>query len=177
MKIVIDARMYGLEHAGIGRYVLNLIKEIEKIDEKNDYFILLRKKYYQQLKFKNKRFHKILADFPHYSFKEQFLLPGILRKLKPDLVHFPHFNVPIFWQGKYLVTIHDLIKHESRGRKTTTRLAFFYWPKYWAYQLIVFLAIKRAKRIITSRHYWQNELVKRYKIKPDKIMVTYEGAA
>ncbi|HUV42361.1 MAG TPA: glycosyltransferase family 1 protein [Patescibacteria group bacterium] len=176
MKIVIDARMYGLEHAGIGRYILNLINQIEKIDEKNDYFILLRKKYYQKLEFKNKRFHKILADWPHYSFKEQFLLPGILRKIKPDLVHFPHFNVPIFWQGKYIVTIHDLIKHESRGRKTTTRLSLFYWPKYWVYQLIVFLAIKRAKRIITPSQYWQRELVKRYKIKQNKIVVTYEGA-
>jgi len=176
MKIVIDARMYGLEHAGIGRYILNLINQIEKVDKKNNYFILLRKEYYQQLKFKNKRFHKVLADFPHYSFKEQFLLPGILRKLKPDLVHFPHFNVPIFWQGKYLVTIHDLIKHESRGMKTTTKLAPLYWPKYWVYQLIVFLAIKRAKKIITPSQYWKKELVKRYKIKPDKIVVTYEGA-
>ena len=49
MKIVIDARMYGLENAGIGRYILNLISSLEKLDSKNDYFLLLRKKYYDNL--------------------------------------------------------------------------------------------------------------------------------
>jgi len=176
MRIVIDARMYGLEHAGIGRYVLNLVKELEKQDKKNDYYLLLRKNYYQSLNFKNKKFKKILADIPHYSLKEQFFLPGIIRKIKPDLVHFPHFNVPLFYRGKYIVTIHDLIKHQSKGRETTTRLPFLYWPKYVLYRLIIFLAIKRAKRIVTPSQYWQKELSRRYSVKPEKITVTYEGA-
>ena len=162
MKIVIDARMYGLEHAGIGRYVMNLVNQLEKVGKKNEYFILLRKKYYRKLRFKNKHFKKVLAEIPHYSFKEQLFLPGILRKIKPDLVHFPHFNVPIFWQGKYIVTIHDLIKHQSRGMRTTTKLAPFYWFKYLAYQVNVFSAVKRAQKIITPSKWWKKELVKRF---------------
>lgn len=175
-KITIDARMYGLEHAGIGRYILNLIKQIEKVDKKNEYFILLRKKYYRNLRFKNPRFKKVLVDIPHYSFKEQLFLPGVLRKIKPDLVHFPHFNVPIFWQGKYVVTIHDLIKHQSRGIKTTTRPTPLYWFKYLVYQLTVFFAVKRATKIITPSKWWKRELVERYHLKPGKIVVTHEGA-
>ena len=62
MKIVIDARMYGLENAGIGRYILNLISSLEKLDSKNDYFLLLRKKYYDNLYLAN-NFHKILANY------------------------------------------------------------------------------------------------------------------
>lgn len=176
MKIVIDTRMYGLEHAGIGRYILNLVDQIEKIDKKNEYFLLLRKKYYRKLKFKNPRFKKVLVEIPHYSFKEQFFLPGVLKKIKPDLVHFPHFNVPIFWQGKYVVTIHDLIKHQSRGMRTTTKLAPFYWLKYLAYQVNVFFAVKRAQKIMTPSKWWKKELVRRYHLKPEKIVVTYEGA-
>jgi len=176
LKIIIDARMYGLEHAGIGRYVMNLVSQLEKLDKKNEYFILLRKKYYQKLKFKNKRFKKVLVDIPHYSFKEQIFLPGILRKIKPDLTHFPHFNVPIFWQGKYVVTIHDLIKHQSRGIKTTTKPTPLYWLKYIVYQLTVFSAVKRARKIITPSKWWKKELAKRYRLKPEKIVVTYEGA-
>lgn len=176
LSIVIDARMYGLEHAGIGRYVMNLVHQLEREDKKNHYFLFLRKKYYRNLDFKNPRFKKILVEISHYSFKEQLLLPGILKKIKPDLVHFPHFNVPIFWQGKYIVTIHDLIKHQSKGTETTTRLPFLYWPKYVFYRLIVFLAIKRAKKIITPSNWWKKELIKRYNLKPNKITVTYEGA-
>lgn len=176
MKIVIDARMYGLEHAGIGRYVMNLVNQLEKVDKKNEYFIFLRKEYYRKLKFKNKGFKKVLVDIPHYSFKEQLFLPGILRKIRPDLVHFPHFNVPIFWQGKYIVTIHDLIKHESRGVETTTKPTPIYWLKYLVYQLTVFSAVKRAQKIITPSKWWKKELVKSYHLKPEKIVVTYEGA-
>jgi len=176
LKIVIDARMYGLEHAGIGRYVMSLVSQIEKLDKKNEYFLLLRKKNYRSLQFKNKRFRKVLVDIPHYSFKEQIFLPGLLKKIKPDLVHFPHFNVPIFWRGKYVVTIHDLIKHQSRGMRTTTKLAPFYWFKYLAYQVNVFSAVKRAQKIITPSKWWKKELVRRYHLKPEKIVVTYEEA-
>lgn len=176
MRIIIDARMYGLEHAGIGRYVMNLVSQLEKIAKENEYFILLRKKYYRQLKFNNPRFKKILADISHYSLKEQLLLPGILRRIKPNLVHFPHFNVPIFWRGKYIVTIHDLIKHQSRGMRTTTKFAPLYWFKYLLYQVIIFSAIKRAQKIITPSKWWKKELIKRYRLKPEKIVVTYEGA-
>jgi len=175
MKIVIDARMYGLEHAGIGRYLVNLIGKIEKISKENECIILLRKKYFHDLKFNNKRFKKILADYPHYSLKEQFFLPLQLIKLRPDLVHFPHFNVPLLWWGKYVVTIHDLIKHESKGMATTTRAPLIYWLKHILYLFTVWLAIKRAIKIITPSRFWQEELVKRYGLPKNKIVVTYEG--
>lgn len=175
MKIVIDARMYGLEHAGIGRYIMNLINQIEKKDKENDYFILLREKYFRDLKFKNPRFKKILAEYSHYSFREQFLLPLQLIKLKPDLVHFPHFNVPLLWWGRQVITIHDLIKHESRGSETTTRWQPFYWFKYLVYKFIVWVAVKRAVKIIVPSKWWRDELARRYRLGPNKIAVTYEA--
>ena len=175
MKIVIDARMYGLEHAGIGRYLVNLINQIEKQDNHNKYVILLRRKYFYELNFKNKSFQKILADYQHYSFEEQIALIIQLIKLKPDLVHFPHFNVPIFYFGKYVVTIHDLIKHESRGVATTTRFPLVYWLKFLVYRLVTWATIKKAFKIITPSYFWQKELIQRYQLPKEKIVVTYEG--
>jgi len=176
MRIVIDGRMYGLEHAGIGRYVINLIDQIVRIDKQNQYYILLRKKYFLSLSFGNPQIHKIMADYPHYSFKEQIFLPFQLVKLKPDLVHFPHFNVPIFWFGNYIVTIHDLIKHQFRGPETTTRGWLFYWFKYSVYKLSTWLAIRRARTIITPSNWWKTIIVKNYKVIPDRVVVTHEGA-
>ena len=65
--------------------------------------------------FENKNFKKVLADYQHYSFKEQISLIIQLIKLKPDLVHFPHFNVPVLYFGKFVVTIHDLLIHKQKG--------------------------------------------------------------
>lgn len=177
MKIIIDARMYGLENAGIGRYLINLINQIEKIDSKNTYLLLLRKEYFEKLELVNKNFRKVLADYQHYSLKEQILLPLQLIKLKGDLVHFPHFNVPLLWFGKYVVTIHDLIKHESRGIKTTTRSPLIYWLKHLLYLLIVRHAVSNACQIITPSYFWKKELIKRYGLAENKISVTYEGVA
>ena len=165
MRIVIDARMYGLEHAGIGRYVMNLVEQIEKLDKKNQYYLLLRNKYFYSLKLKNKNFKKILADYPHYSFQEQILLPIKLFKIKPNLTHFPHFNVPILWWGKQVITIHDLIKHESKGLETTTRWKPLYWFKYLNYQFLAWLVIKRANKIIVPSNFWKKDLVQNKKIK------------
>jgi len=175
MRIVIDARLYGLENAGIGRYIINLIREITKFDCKNDYFILLRKKYYQSLCFSNQKVRKVLADYPHYSFREQFFLPLQLIKLRPNLVHFPHFNVPIFWWGKYVVTIHDLIKHQFRGPEATTKSRLFYWFKYLNYKFLVRFAIGRAVRIITPSKWTKKGLKKQYGLNSAKIAVIYEG--
>jgi len=179
MRIIIDARMYGLEHTGIGRYIINLINQIDKMSfqgkDKNEYIFLLRKKYFDSLVFKSKNVKKVLADYPHYSFKEQFLLPLQLFLLKPDVVHFPHFNVPILWFGKYVVTIHDLIKHKSKGIKTTTHNPFMYWLKHIFYLLIFYSAVKRAKKIITPSKWWKDELIKLYNLTQDKVVVTYEG--
>ena len=116
-----------------------------------------------------------MADYPHYSLKEQIFLPLQLIKIKPDLAHFPHFNVPIFWWGKYVVTIHDLIKHLSRGVETTTRWPIFYWFKYLNYKILVWLVVKRATKIITPSNYWKEELIRRYHLPREKVIVTYEG--
>ncbi|MBU1127420.1 glycosyltransferase family 4 protein [Patescibacteria group bacterium] len=176
MRIVLDARMYGLKHAGIGRYVLNLVNELEKRKLEDDFYILLRKESFDSLNFKNPKIKKVKAEIAHYGLSEQIVLPFLLKRLKPDLVHFPHFNIPLFWLGRYVVTIHDLIKHESKGKETTTRLQVFYWLKFLLYRLIVFSSIKRAKKIIVPSDYWKKKLAKNYSLSEKKIMTTYEGA-
>jgi len=176
MRIVVDGRMYGLEHAGIGRYVLNLIHHLEKVDRKNDYFVLLKDKYFKKLEFTNPRFKKVRANYPHYSLTEQIILPFKLFSLRPDLVHFPHFNLPLFYWGKFVVTIHDLIKHEFRGKSTTTTAQILYWPKYFFYRLLTALVLKRARVVLTPSRWWKERLTKKYRVKGEKIIVTYEGA-
>ena len=51
--ILIDARLYGLENSGIGRYLINLIDELSNIDKNNKYVLLLKKKYFNKLKLAN----------------------------------------------------------------------------------------------------------------------------
>ena len=152
----------------------NWLANLILLDPKNDYVILLRKKYFDLLKLPG-NWKKILADIPHYSLLEQFKLPILIYKEKPDLVHFPHFNIPVLYFGKFIVTIHDLIKHTSKGNETTTRDPWLYWIKYFGYKIVFGQAVRRAAKIIVPSNFVKESLSKEYGIPANKIEVTYEG--
>ncbi len=173
MRIAIDARMYGTEHGGIGRYIVNLVDQLQKIDSENEYKILLRSKYFKQLKTKN-NWEKVLADVKHYSFYEQILITRILNNIKPDLVHFPHFNIPILYQGKFFVTIHDLLMHKRQSAATTLPL-LFYMIKHFGYKLVFKRAIQEAIKVIVPSNFVKNEISAIYPESLGKLEVIYEG--
>ena len=43
MLIGIDARFFGPKAKGLGRYAQKLIEELERVDDRNDYLIFLRR--------------------------------------------------------------------------------------------------------------------------------------
>lgn len=174
MKILIDGRLYGLENAGLGRYLVNLIEELSKLDKKNNYILLLRKKYFDSLNIPA-NWTKILADYRHYSIKEQINLLKIIREINPDIVHFPHFNVPIFYGGKYIVTIHDMLMHKQKGLEATTLDPITYNIKRFFYRVAFDRAIKKSVKIIVPSLSVKKEISDYYKIDPSKINVIYEG--
>jgi glycosyltransferase involved in cell wall biosynthesis len=174
MKILIDGRLYGLENAGLGRYLVNLVSELSEIDTKNEYTIFLRNKYFEELVLP-KNWKKVRVDIRHYSIKEQLVLPKLINKEKPDLVHFPHFNVPVFYKGQYVVTIHDMLMHEFAGLSATTLPAPIYFFKQLAYRFVFRCAVKNARGILVPSQVIKNSIIKRYKITSKKILVVYEG--
>ena len=174
MRILIDGRIWGLENAGLGRYTRNLVEELGKIDKKNEYLLLLRKKYFDKLSLPN-NWTPLLADFRHYSLIEQIKLPGLISSYKPDLVHFLHFNVPYFYKGPFVVTIHDILMHKQKGLEATTLSAPPYLIKRLGYDTIFKKAVVNSQKVIVPSHVVKNEVVDYYQIDPGKVSVTYEG--
>ncbi len=172
MRIGIDARMY-LE-SGIGRYIRNVINKLQELDKENEYFILLRKEDFENIKF-NSNFHKVLADFSWYGITEQIKLPKILNSLKLDLVHFPHFNVPILYKGKFVVTIHDLIHQHYQMKRATTHGLPTYKIKQLGYRAIFKNAISKSVKILVPSAYVKELLIDDWKIDIGKIVITPEA--
>jgi len=176
-KILFDARMFGLEHAGIGRYVTNLLSEIkEQAPPDWEFFLLVRKEKERKVREKLGNFyHYLPVNSSHYSLGEQWELPWVIKKGGFDLVHFPHFNLPAFSPTPYVVTIHDLIKHFFRGKKTTTKPGVLYWPKYFAYRILVRRVIRKAEQIIVPSNWWKKKLTTLFPAAKGRITVTWEG--
>jgi glycosyltransferase involved in cell wall biosynthesis len=176
MKIGIDARFYGSLGKGLGRYTQKLIHYLEELDDTNEYVVFLRKENFDEYRPRSRRFRKALADYAWYSFEEQLLFPWLLRRYRLDLVHFPHFNIPVLYRGRFVVTIHDLILLHFPTRRASTLPALWYWVKFWAYRMTIRHAILRSERIVTVSEFTKSDLLERYWVSPDKIQVTYEAA-
>lgn len=175
MRIGIDARLYGTKHRGLGRYVKVLVDELVKTDTDNQYVLFLNEDNYDESSLINSSAKKVLLPARWYSLKEQLLGPKIIAKEKCKLVHFPHFNVPIFYGGKFIVTIHDLIINHFPDSRATTLPKAYYRLKLWGYKIIIRRAIKKAVKIIVPSHFVKEDILKHYKVKPEKIAVIYEG--
>lgn len=173
-KIVIDARFYGHENGGLGRYTINLLKELSKIDLTNQYYILLRKAYFSKLELPE-NYHQVLVEARHYSFKEQISVPLTLRRINPDVTHFLHFNVPLLWRKSFIVTIHDLIMHSTKSQESTTLSFIPFLIKRFMYFLSFNHAVRTSKEIIVPSEFVKNELLKHYSVNAQKIAVMYEG--
>lgn len=176
MRIGIDARFYGPIGKGLGRYTQKLIENLEKIDHDNCYFIFLRRQNFDDYQPSNPNFKKVLADYRWYTFSEQIKFPYLLRKFKLDLVHFPHFNVPLFYFGKFAVTIHDLILIHFPTVRNTTLNPLIYWLKFLGYKIVIKSAILRSNRIFSVSEFTKKDILKHYgRIPKEKIIVTYEA--
>lgn len=175
MRIGIDARFYGPTGKGLGRYTEKLIKYLEKIDHNNEYVIFLRKENWKSFQSGNDCFEKVLADFQWYTLSEQVNMPKVLARYNLDLVHFPHFNVPLFYSGDFVVTIHDLILLDFPTKRATTLGSIKYAVKNLAYKRVIRSAVKRAKKVIAVSEYTKKRLIERFGLDENKIVVTYEA--
>jgi glycosyltransferase involved in cell wall biosynthesis len=175
--IVIDARLYGPKHTGIGRYTKNLLEFLTRQPNFSKFkFTLI---IYKDLEIEVKKdlgnnFNYVTTNIRHYSIAEQLFLPFLLYRLKPDLVHFTHFNKPILYFGKSVVTIHDLIKHFFKGRLNTTKNASIYWIKHFFYMVLTNIVIK-TNDIIVPSDFWRDYLIENFHIRPEKITTTHEA--
>lgn len=175
MRIGIDARLFGTDHGGIGRYTEQLIKKMEKTGSTDEYFVFLQQSNFEKYQPAAANWHKVLADYRAYSLGEQLFFPWLLRKYRLDLVHFTHFNLPIFYGKKFIVTIHDLIISHYPTSRATTLPAPLYAVKLFFYRLIVALAARRASKIIAITEYTKQDIIKMLRIPAAKICVVYEG--
>lgn len=165
--IGIDARSYGW--TGIGRYVRNLMRELFVLDTENEYTVFLNKENYDTFKAPNERVKKILVDIPWYSFQEQLQFPKALRSQKFDLVHFPHFNIPLVYSKPFVATIHDLTLSFFPGQKMTSMM------HRMAYQMTIRHACKKAQGIIAVSKNTKKDIEQLLSVPSEKVDVIYEA--
>lgn len=180
MRIGIDCRFW--HQTGVGRYTRNLVLNLLQTDKKNHYFLFVQeeelsqiKKQISKLKISNIKLKLIPVVVPWHSFKEQIFFARILNSQNLDLVHFPYFSVPYFYNKPYVVTIHDLTINKFNTGQASRLPWVIYQGKRFGYRIVLAKALRSSLKIIVPSNYVKKELMQMYKIKDSKITVTYEG--
>ncbi len=174
-RIVVDGRW--IKATGIGRYIENTLREILKLDNVNQYLLLVRDVDVPKLDLKADNLIFVPVNIDWYTTREQTLLLKKINDLKPDLVHFTNFNLPLGYKGRFVVTIHDLtlLKFKNVRRKFAHR--YVYAVKEMAMRLTLRTGVTRSKAIIVPTEYVKDGIAKYFKVRRSKIFVTYQAAS
>jgi glycosyltransferase involved in cell wall biosynthesis len=169
MHIAIDARII---NSTTGRYVERLLTYLQDIDTTNQYSILVRAKDIDFWKPTNPKFSLVVADFDNYSLSEQLGLKRLIKKLRPDLVHFCMPQQPVGYRGKKVTTFHDLTLVKTYNSDKN-------WLIFHAKQFVGKFVFKKVARdsdhIIAISKFTKKELLDFTDAKKEDVSVIYES--
>src|SRR5215472_9217353 len=172
MKIALDLRR--INNPGIGRYMKcltgALVSRAQDGDSDHEYLLILPPGSEDAVAAPSGRVEKICPPIKYYSVHEQIELPLILRRHKVDLLHSPHFNLPLITNCPTVVTLHDVI-YLACKQDLPSRVGRLY------YRGMMSAAARRADRSITVSDFSKRDIVKHLGIDPARIDVIHSGLA
>jgi glycosyltransferase involved in cell wall biosynthesis len=98
---------------------------------------------------------------------EQYGLPGLARRIAPDVLHSPHYTHPVRWRGPLAVTVHDATFFSNPEWHSRFKPTFF--------RMATRLAVRRADICLVASQATAAELRSRLGASPDRLRVTHLG--
>ena len=172
MRIGIEAqRIFRTNKHGMDYVVLEEIKELQKSDTRNEYFVFVAPGEDRCLK-DSKNVHIIEIGSNFYPLWEQFSLPRAVNQLNLDMLHCTSNTAPIRCKVPLILTLHDIIFLEPRDKSNKS----FYQDMGWRYRrFVVPRILKKCKRIITVSDFEYNNIITKLQIPEEKMVMIYNG--
>jgi glycosyltransferase involved in cell wall biosynthesis len=170
MKIAYDAS--GLTHprTGVGTYIENLLTGLLRIDHANTYWILAHRDLREGTwRGTNGNSHRAGKYFPNRLLWMQCVLPLALRELRPDLVHMTNFVAPLVSDARVVLTLHDVVLLDS-PQWCSPRQRLLMRP-------LIKPSARRAHAIITVSEQSKRDIVRLFRVPPERVHVIYEASA
>lgn len=159
---------------GIGRYIEELVGAMIEIAPEHSYILVTRRADHRYAS--HPSVETVIADVPWYGLAEQFVMSRVLAKIRPDVLHIPHWNVPVLYRGPYVITVHDLIlRRAPESAKASTRGFLVRWIKRLGYRLVLARAVRQASAILVPTECVARDVASFYPTAAGKIRVTGEG--
>jgi len=179
MKIGIDIRAIGKKRTGDETYTENLIKNLLKIDQKNQYFFytdITSKN--EALEIKNRinpgnryKNYQIISITPRHKMLWTFYsLPKYLENNPIDVLHVQYITPFFLPKGiKLITTIHD-ISFETFPKFISKKDLFFL-------KTLIPISLRRADKIIAVPNFTAREIERYFNVKKEKIKKVLNGVS
>jgi glycosyltransferase involved in cell wall biosynthesis len=173
IDIVVDARMLLPYQTGVGSYLMGLASGLCSSPGNHQVEFWLQAGLpvdHPVWSLGNERLILRRSTISHMSLSQHWVIPAELRRRKPDLFHYPHFDLPWGVPGPVIATIHDL--------KYIARPDFF--PRMGKTKRLVMLAmmrhtVRRAQRVIAVSESTRRDVIGWLGAEPERVRVISEG--
>ena len=166
VKIAIDIRR--MTEVGVGTYIRNVLRTLGRLDRDTTFFVIGSPAEVKEIGPLPNNFHAVPLAEPENSLKSYWEFRTVVRRLECDLVHVPNlFSVPRLLPCPYVMTVHDMLEHLSRARRTG------FWGSLH-FQLTK-RVLRGAARIFAVSNFTKNEMEKLFDIPPGRIEVVYNA--
>jgi glycosyltransferase involved in cell wall biosynthesis len=168
MRIAIDATAIPSQRVGAGNYIFNLTRSLAELLPPDELVVFARSEDIRPIS------NIQLINTPHSSrirriLWEQFSLCAQLRDLSIDVLHSPHYTMPLRSECASVVTFHDM--------------TFFMYPEmYQFYRKFFFRTMirrsaQRAQAIIAVSESTRRDILRLLKTDPAKVFTVHLGVA
>jgi glycosyltransferase involved in cell wall biosynthesis len=149
MIVGLDARK--LRDGGIGTYIRGLLGALAEAPRGHEFVALVDPADQGRVARADGRVREVPVRAGKYGLGEHVVVPRAARRAGVELLHEPHYTLPLGWRGPAVVTIHDLIH---------VRFPQFFPPGASLYaRAMAGLAVRRARRVITDSQDTRNDVV------------------
>jgi glycosyltransferase involved in cell wall biosynthesis len=166
VKIAIDIRR--MTEFGVGTYIRNVVRTLGRLDRENKYLLIGAPAKVGEIGALPPNFHAVPLHQPERSVKGWWEFRAVLQRLNCDLLHVPNvFSVPRALPCPYVMTVHDMLEHMSRGeRNSLWRSVHFQLTRR---------ALRGAARIFAVSNFTKTEMEKLFGIPGERIEVVYNA--
>lgn len=175
MKIGIEAqRIQRKKKHGMDIVAVEIIRQLQKIDQENQYFIFVKAGEDKTLIQNTANFKVVELPGKTYADWEQVQLPEAAKKYGLDLLHCTSNTAPLLGKTPLIVTVHDIIYLEKLHFKQGTlyqKMGNVY--RRWNVPRV----IKKATRILTVSHFEEENIRSRFPARSADIYTVYNAAS
>lgn len=172
MRIAIEAqRIFRPNKHGMDFVALETIRELQKMDHENEYFIFVSPGEDRCLE-SSDNVHIIELKCPTYPLWEQVALPRAVKRIMPDLLHCTSNTAPLHCPVPLVLTLHDIIYLEKRQSSSLS----WYQEMGWHYRrLVVPRILPKCKKIITVSQFERRRILDALHLLEEQLVAVYNG--